>query len=189
MVEVLVSSTIMSVLALGMMAILLMNYKTNAKVNAIQDNVDAVRAIKERIATDVREGRSLGDVFGEQKIDNTVNPPLIYITGSDRFPEPTRNPIYGGTLPFVPSGWPLPPWRLNNRCLIVQIPVLDNHADTNAGQHGQNPNAIGWPTMIPAGWTGGGPAPTSNQDNVETHVYMVVPDPDNPGEWIMQLAS
>jgi type II secretory pathway pseudopilin PulG len=61
MVETLVNTTIISFVALAMMSVLLMNYKTSAKVQSIQDNVSAVRAIKERIGTDVREGRSLGD--------------------------------------------------------------------------------------------------------------------------------
>jgi type II secretory pathway pseudopilin PulG len=188
MVETLVNTTIISFVALAMMSVLLMNYKTSAKVQSIQDNVSAVRAIKERIGTDVREGRSLGDVFGTLKVNTSVWPPLSYTVGSDRFPEATRNPIYGSTLPYTPADWPASPWRLSNTCLIVQIPVLDNHND-NGGVHRLDPTKGGWPTMIPSGWTGGGPPANGNQDNVETHVYMVVPDPENPGEWLMQLAT
>jgi type II secretory pathway pseudopilin PulG len=188
LVELLVSTVVMSVVAAAMMSIVLVNYRTNAKVMAIQDNVDAVRSIKERIASDVREGRALGDVFGTEVTNNTTNPPLKYTIGSDRFPEAARNPIYGGTLPYIPQGWPAPPWRLSNTCLIVQIPVLDNHND-DPGGHKLNPAAVGWPTMIPQGWTGGGPPAPVNQDNVETHVYMVIRDPLVPGEFQMQMAS
>lgn len=188
MVETLVNATIISFVALAMMSVLLMNYKTSAKVTSIQDNVSAVRAIKDRIGTDVREGRALGDVFGKAITNTAVVPNLTYTIGSDRFPEATRNPIYGGTLPFTPANWPTPPWRLSNTCLIVQIPVLDNHADS-AQLHALDTAKTGWPTMIPSGWSGGGPPADGNQDNVETHVYMIVPDTDNPGEWQMQLAT
>lgn len=188
MVETLVSTTVMSCVALSMMAILLVNYRTSAKITAIEDNIDAVRQIKERLSADVREGRSLGDVFGQMKVNYSVTPALTYTVGSDRFPESTRNPIYGGTVPFTPPGWPAPPWKLSNQCLIVQVPVLDNHADSG-GVHAVDSNKIGWPTMIPTGWKANGPASTVNQDNVETHVYMIVPDAENPGEFLMQVAS
>jgi hypothetical protein len=190
LVELLVTTTVMSIVALSMMSVLLINYRTNAKVASIQDNVDAVRQIKERIATDVRKGRALGDVFGQTQINTAVTPALVYTVGSDRFPEASRNPIYGATVPINPASWPSAPWKLSNTCLIVQVPVLDNHND-DAGTHTHqtNPNKIGWPTMIPAGWKGNGPPATINQDNVETHVYMIVPDPDNAGEYQMQLAE
>lgn len=190
MVELLVSTTIMSIVAVSMMSVLLINYRTNAKVASIQDNVDAVRQIKERIATDVRKGRALGDVYGQDRTNAAVNPPLVYTVGSDQFPEGTRNPIYGNSVPFTPAGWPQAPWKLSNTCLVVQVPILDNHNDdTGTHTHAVDRNRIGWPTMIPAGWTGGGPAATVNQDNVETHVYMIVQDPENPGEFQMQVAE
>jgi hypothetical protein len=31
--------------------------------------------------------------------------------------------------------------------------------------------------------------PETRQENVETHVYQILQDPANPGEWIMQVAS
>jgi hypothetical protein len=189
LVELLVSTVVMSVVAVAMMSIVLVNYRTNAKVMAIQDNVDAVRSIKERIATDVREGRALGDVFGTQITNNATNPPLKYTAGSDHFPEATRNPIYGGTVPYVPTGWPTPPWTLNNTCLVVQIPVLDNHNDNAGNGHVTDGAKVGWPTMIPQGWSGNGPPAPCNQDNVETHVYMIIPDPNTPGEYQMQVAT
>jgi hypothetical protein len=188
LVETLVSTTVMSFVAVCMMSILLVNYRTSAKLTAMQDNIDAVRQIKERLSSDVREGRALGDVFGQLKVNNTVSPALTYTVGSDRFPEATRNPIYGGTVPFTPAMWPAAPWKLGNQCLIVQVPVLDNHADSGGG-HAVDSTKIGWPTMIPAGWKANGPASTVNQDNVETHVYMIVPDPDNAGEFLMQVAT
>lgn len=184
LVEMLVTTTIMGFIALAFMGILLMNYKTNAKVNNMQDTINAVRMIKERIGRDVREGRTLGDVFGVETTDPATG--MLYVTGSDRFPEANRNPIYGAAGVTPATGWPSPPWTLSNRCLIVQIPVLDNHADSGT-QHALDTTKVGWPTMIPQGW--GAPAAPCNQDNVETHVYEILDDPNNPGEYVMQFSS
>jgi type II secretory pathway pseudopilin PulG len=186
LIEMLVCTTIMGFVAMTFMSILLVNYKTNAKVSSISDTVSAVRTIKERIGRDVREGRTLGDVYGTQKLD-PVNGGT-YVTGSDHFPDATRNPIYGSAVPIVPDGWGAPPWRLGNNCLIVQIPVLDNHADAS-GKHVHDTTKMGWPTTIPQGWAQNGPPTPNKQENVETHVYRVLPDPAHEGEWILQMAS
>lgn len=182
LVETLVTTTIMGVIGLAFMSVLLMNMKTSAKVNNMTDTINAVRTIKERIGKDVREGRTLGDVFGDNFTDPSSG--IEYTIGSASFPC-NRNPVYGTGAP-TPAGWSAPPYTLSNTCLIVQIPVLDNHNDSGT-THALNAGAVGWPTLIPQG--AGNPAAPCNQDNVETHVYRVLADPDNTGEYILQLAS
>ncbi|HEY9789606.1 MAG TPA: hypothetical protein V6D22_04350 [Candidatus Obscuribacterales bacterium] len=191
--EALVTTVIMGILSMAFMAVLLMNYKTNAKLDNMQDTLNAVRAIKERISKDVREGRSLGDVYGTQTTDPAnVDPltglPIPLIVGSAGFPS-SNDPVYGGNSPPPqPTGWPAAtvssPYTLSNQCLIVQIPVLDDHADTST-QHFRDLNQLGWPTQIPASFSSSG----IEQDNVETHVYRVVADPSNAGEYLLQFAS
>lgn len=162
-------------------------FKQSFKISNMTDTTDAVRLIKDRIGKDVREGRSLGDVYGTDVTDNSVTPALTMTQGSDQFPC-TRDPIYGnGESP--PAGWPSTwgstPYTLSNTCLIVQVPIGDNHNDSN-GVHAWNSANVGWPTEIPVG--SGSPATSTIQDNVETHVYMVMADPNNPGEYMMQYS-
>jgi type II secretory pathway pseudopilin PulG len=182
-IEMLVTTVVMSILALAFMGILLVNFKTNAKIDNMQDTINAVRMVKERIGRDVRMGRSIGDVYGAQYVDPATG--MQFVQGSDLFPS-TQDPVYGNAAPPTPTGWSSPPWRLGNQCLIVQIPILDNHNDTTT-RHQVDPNKMGWPTMIPAGQ--GSPPPATNQDNVETHVYMIVPDANNPGEYLLQYCA
>lgn len=183
MIEMLISTSVMSVIALAFMSLLLVNFKTAAKVSNVQDTLSAVRMIKERIGHDVRQGRALGDVYGVDKVDAKTG--QTYVTGSDIFPG-SHNPIYGNQHPATPEGWSAPPWQLNNQTLVVQVPITDDHNDA-AGKHGVAGAAQGWPTMIPAGL--GNPKCLSNQDNVETHIYRIVPDPQHADEWQMQFAS
>lgn len=182
--EALISTVIMGFLSCAFMSVLLVNYKTSAKLDSMQDTINAVRAIKERLEKDVREGRSLGDVYGTDVSDPVTN--MTFVQGSDTFPS-TADPIYGaGNDPPVPNGWPAAnvttPYQLGNQCLIVQLPILDDHNDTG-GKHFRSKTAAGWPTQIPP--LHGNPP----QDNVETHVYRIVPDQNNPGEFLMQFAS
>jgi hypothetical protein len=190
--EALVTTVIMGIVSTAFMAVLLVNYKTNAKVDNMQDTLNAVRAIKERISKDVREGRSLGDIYGSTQVDHsyidpTTGQPSTMVVGSDGFPS-TNDPLYSTGAPAIP-GWPTAttgsPYRLSNQCLVVQVPILDDHQDTAQG-HFRNTAAVGWPTQIP------NPNGLGPQDNVETHVYRVVQDPDtanHPGEWLLQYAS
>lgn len=170
-VELLVSVTVMSIVALAFMPILLINYKTNAKVSNVSDTANALRTIKERLGKDVREGRSLGDVYGDPATDPASG--LTYNTGSATFPS-ANDPIYGNNIP------PGAPYTLSPTTLIVQIPITDLHNDVG-GTHNINATNLGWPTQVNVAG--------SIKDNVETHIYRVVPDPENAGEWLMQFTS
>jgi hypothetical protein len=173
LVELMIACVLSAFVSTLFLAVIAVNFKTNGKVTNMQENISSMRAVKERIGKDVREGRSLGDITGS--------------SSSDQFPS-TLNPLYSqGPPPYGwPSAWPSPPYQLSNQCLIVQVPITDNHQDT-AGQHGENANAPGWPTMIASGQ--GNPPATQNTVNVETHVYYVLPDPNNTGEWTLQYCA
>jgi hypothetical protein len=186
--ELLVASLIMTMVSSAFLTAAMTMFKTDSKISTMTDTTDAARLIKDRIGKDMREGRTLGDVFGNNITDESTTPATVMVQGSDQFPC-NRNPVYGaGQQPPAgwPTDWPQPPYNLSNQCLVVQVPIGDNHNDVD-GRHGWDMTKVGWPTMIAQGV--GSPATSSNQDNVETHVYMVRPDPSNPGEFIMQYSS
>jgi type II secretory pathway pseudopilin PulG len=181
MVELMISTVIMGVVSAAFLSILLVNYKTNAKVDNINDVANAMRIIKERLAKDIREGRTLGDLSGP-------------IEERDGFPG-TNNPVYGGGA-APPQGWPAEwaddpgvvgrcHYKLNNRTLIVQVPILNNHIDELGGNPAHRLDETGDPTKL--GW----PTAINNMENVETHVYKVVPDTDpaKPNQWKLQYCA
>lgn len=134
------------------------------------DSISTARNAIEKFGKDVRMGRTFGDVYGQL---TNINGEQVCL-GSLTFPS-TNDPLYGaGQSP--PNGWPT--WAdgstpqsfdCDNQTCIVQVPVFD---------------ANGFPTGIPGG-TLSLPYLTSN---VETHVYRLVPDPVNNGEFILQKA-
>jgi hypothetical protein len=196
LIEMMIACLIMAFVSTAFLGILLTTYKTSAKVTNSTDTASAVRIVKEKLGADIRQGRTLGDVYGTGFTESGIWIPQ----GVDTFPGPL-NPVYGdGQAPS--SGWPTSwtgggvgnPYQLSNTCLIVQVPVLDNHND-NGSTHNTNANP-GWPTAIfPASYGNGYPGPgsppvTGNPwDNVETHVYMVKQDPNNAGEYQLEWCS
>lgn len=180
MIELLIAVSIMTFASASMLALMYHSNNTNWKVSNKLDATNQARIAVERMARDVRMGRSIGDVYGDPI---QLSPPpneVIGWQGSDRFPS-INNPVYGGGAQPPggwPTSWPNPPWQLSNTCLIVQVPIF--YANPNNPADPMN----GWPTMISAG------NPPQNKDNVETHIYMVRQDPDqvnNPGEWQIQF--
>lgn len=169
LVELSIATVVMAFTSIGVFALLLTTMNSGNKLNNKSDTIDVSRTALERISRDVRTGRSLGDVFGT----------LVggIIQGSSTFPS-NQNPVYGaGQSP--PNGWPvwadgrsLSSFVVDSQTLIVQVPIFD---------------ANGFPTAIPA--FSGSPASAQVQDNVETHVYRVLPDPQRTGEWIVQWAK
>jgi len=172
-----------------MFSVLWMNTSVQMKTGNNLDAVNSCRVAIERIGKDAREGRSLGDVFGAEDAGGLV-------VGTSYFPS-LQDPVYGAGQ--APAGGNWPGWathgtpnpgryQLSNTCLIVQVPVYDSS---------------GWPTMIKATCAPcvlaaphvhtageGNPVPTKamgNQANVETHIYNVIADPDNAGEFILQV--
>jgi prepilin-type N-terminal cleavage/methylation domain-containing protein len=133
--------------------------------------MSASRLAINRIASDVRNARYVGDAYG--------------IPG-DRliFPAP-GNPIYNGSrIPI--GGWPIPPWNqvmmVSDSVLVLQTPVV--YQDTSPN----NPSIInGLPVLLPAGYFGAADPPV-NMENLNTIVYQVVPDTERTGEFALQVA-
>lgn len=177
-VELMVSVLVMTFASTAIFSLLISTADMSQKVSNKMDSVNACRNVMERLSKDVRMGRALGDVYGsnvELWTDTVTGQPVLGFQGSDAFPA-NRNPCYGsGQTPI--GGWPWtgPPYQLNNTTMIVQTPIF---------------GASGYPTSVPSG--SGNPALPSAQDNVETHIYKVIPDPDqlrNPGQFILQMSK
>ncbi|MBX9571110.1 MAG: prepilin-type N-terminal cleavage/methylation domain-containing protein [Candidatus Obscuribacterales bacterium] len=181
LVELLVVVLVMSFIsaaAFGMMTAVMT--QGNSLSNKC-DTIDSIRNAMEKFGRDVRMGRSIGDVYG-----NLVGGQNI-VQGSRTFPS-NNNPLYGGGLmptsgvnsvPF--TGWPTwadgttpTSFTCDNTTCVVQVPIFE---------------ADGFPSSIPAGVSNGiHPGFGFAEDNCETHVYRVVPDSSNPGEFILQFA-
>jgi hypothetical protein len=207
-VELMIASLIMTIMAGAFLSILLVTYKADTRSTSITDTTSAVRQIKERLGLDVRQGRTLGDVYGTGFFDPPGGGPgaMWVPAGTDSFPG-AQNPVYGaGQAP--PQGWPASwpgggvnnPYRLGPTCLIVQIPIGNNHNDSGGlHQLSTDPNLTGWPTAIfpnTATYTAeqraqgpGNPAVTVPYDNVETHVYMVLPDAQELGTYKLEWCT
>lgn len=177
-VELMVSVLIMTFASTAIFSLLISTADMSQKVSNKMDSVNACRNVLERFSKDVRMGRALGDVYGnnvELWTDAVSGVPVTGFQGSDFFPA-NRNPCYGaGQTP--PGGWPWegPPYKLSNTTMVVQVPIFGNS---------------GYPSSIPSG--SGNPATANAQDNVETHIYRVLPDPDqlrNPGQYILQMSK
>lgn len=168
MVELLVTVLVMAISSSAIFGMLITIMGQSHKLQNRCDTIEVARNGLEKVGRDMRGGRSLGDVFGTE-VNNMVE-------GSDIFPS-SRNPLYGaGQTP--PNGWPVwsdfskpESFRLSNTTLVVQVPVFDQN---------------GWPSAIPQVQL---PPGMQTQANVETHIYMVVPDPQFPGEWQLQWAK
>jgi hypothetical protein len=193
-VELLVSTLLLTFSGLAIAELLYLNNKASQKVQNKIDSVQFARIAMNKIGKDVREGRSLGDVAGSDVGG--------VLAGSAHFPS-NLNALYGnngspGSVPSPTSGWPAnwsqpsvgSPWTVSAQTLIVQVPIFDYYGNSASPGGG----TYGCPTEIPAGSSSSVPAPTGtpacNQANVETHVYQIVPDPDqtnHPNEFDLQL--
>ncbi len=173
LVEMLVSVAIMGIVTAGISEMMLMNSQGTWKLFNRVDSLNAARTAVDRIAMNVRMARNIGDIYGQSIPEGD---PVVYVDyGTNYFPAP-NNPMYGGGQTPA-GGWPSSPWTgkpyiLSNQCLVVQIPIFDNS---------------GFPKKFAEG-TGTPPA-TTDLDNVDTYVYMVLPDPTQAGTFMLQVAS
>lgn len=173
-VELLVSVVCTGFVTAAMFSILFLNTSIQQKTGNNMDAVNAVRVAIERIGRDAREARSLGDVYGDQVLLQPAAPPQPAVWGTiGRSWFPTNaDPIYGaGQQPAGgswPANWgtdgcPAPGrYQLSNTCLIIQVPVYDNN---------------GWPDELNS---------AGDQANLETHIYRLIADPANPGQYLLQ---
>jgi prepilin-type N-terminal cleavage/methylation domain-containing protein len=198
LVELLVSSVVMS---LGLLTVAGMLYLNNSAQKKISNKVDAITSAHvaiERIARDVRMGSTLGDIYGNRTAIIPPTVPPSYITkGSATFPS-NADWFYGpgGTAPAGFQGWPNSAalnwdthgnsYSLSAQTLIVQVPIFDsNNPQPPAG------GPYGFPTEIKKDTIAVG-RPAFNQPNVETHIYEIVLDPDqvnHPNEYILLTAK
>src|SRR4029453_10748805 len=183
LIEMLVSVGIVSLAAAGISGLVMLNNISSHRLFNKVDNLNQARQVVERIGKDIRMARNVGDVYGAT-IEIYPGPPSVSGTeGTNKFPLPTplgNDPFYSaGQTPA--SGWPVAPWpprpyELSPRTLIVEIPVCDGN---------------GFPTRVAAGT--GNPPLASEQDNVDTLVYQIIPDPafasaaDKPQEYLLQV--
>jgi len=172
LVEMMVSVFIMGMVTAGISEMMLMNSQGTWKLYNRVDSINAARNAIDRIAMNVRMARNIGDIYGQSVPEG--DPVVSVDFGTNYFPAP-NNPMYGASQ--TPSGgwpsspWPTKPYILSNQCLIVQVPIFDDN---------------GFPKKWPKD-TGSPPA-ESNLDNVDTYVYMVLPDATKPGTYMMQVA-
>jgi len=185
LIEMVVSVGIVGIAAAGIVGLVMLNNISSHRLFNKVDNLNQARQIVERIGKDIRMARNVGDVYGATIVLSPGPPQVDGTEGTNSFPLMAplgKNPFYGaGQTPA--GGWPLAPWpirpyQLSPRTLLVQIPVFD---------------ANGFPTRVAAG--NGNPPVASDQDNVDTLVYQVIPDPafvsapDKPQEYLLQVAG
>lgn len=187
LIEMLVSVGIIGIAAAGISGLMLLNNMSTHRLFNKVDNLNQARHVIERIGKDIRMARNVGDVYGITiQLDPGPPQPVNGTQGTNRFPVQVgvggNNPHYGGGQTPI-NGWPAAPWparpyQLSPQTLIVQVPVFD---------------ANGFPTRVAAGT--GNPAVGSDQDNVDTLVYQIIPDPDfvpgpdKPQEFLLQVAG
>lgn len=149
--------------------------KTTNKTNSLSSG----RLALDRICSDIRRSRAIGDYYG---------------TGSNRLSFPATalgtgsgNPIYGSSAPN--GGWPGAPWTvpmmLSDSTLIIQTPVTFD--STVAAPTAFSKTYDGFPLIIKKGTLGAG-LPAANVENLDTTVYMVVPNTKRLGEFQIQVA-
>lgn len=173
LVEMLIATLVLAMVSVAIFSMLTAVMTTGGKLNNKLDVLDECRDSIDKIGRDTRQARNFGDVYGNTVTFVVNGKQETIVEGSQIFPSNT-NPLYGrGQAP--PDGWPwgLPSYDMNGpergRLLVIQVPIFD---------------ALGFPTAIPPNT--GTPASPRPQDNVETHLYRVVQDPENPGEWLLQ---
>lgn len=176
LVELLVVCIVMLFVSMAIFGMVTVNARMTRKLENKVNAIDTIRKAGDFIGKDVRMARSFGDIYGNMGTGSMAGQLQSKTAGGAtgnalQFPDPLTDPLYGTAT--QPAGWSGPwPITLSRTSLIVQIPTFE-------------PN--GFPTAIPAGK--GNPAPSIAQDNMETHVYQIVPDsdPDHPNEFVMNL--
>ena len=95
LIELLISTFIMSFAGAAVAGLLLLNNVTQVRVNNKIDNLNMARTAFERIGRDARMARNVGDITGTSVL-LYAGPPEVYGTeGSSSFPA-SNNPLYNG---------------------------------------------------------------------------------------------
>lgn len=169
LIEMLASISIIGIAAAGLSGLVLLNAMSTVRMSNRVDGLNAARQAIERLGKDLRMARNVGD---------------IYTAASTSFPS-AGNPLYSAGAP--PGGWSNDPdWSqrpyvLSDNTLIIQQPIfMKDNPQTS-------PNEDGWPSAIYVDALGAG-NPSTTMDNVDTVVYRVIPDRDNPGTFKLQFS-
>ncbi len=176
LIEMMAACLVISFVGAAIAGLMMLNGISEIKMSNKVDGLNAARTALERVARDIRMARNVGDMYGQVfKIGTDQNNGPIYgFAGANDFPSQSgsQNLLYPNYV-TPPSGWPWggQPYTLSEQTLILQIPVFDSN---------------GFPTALPAGF--GSPPLPANEDNLDTIVYNVVPDPAAPGTYMLQRA-
>lgn len=203
LVSLLVATLIMAFVAAAIMGLASLNTVEGNKIWNRVDSISAAREALDRVSRAVRMARSVGDMYGavpegsvptvgtlpagpSTATSAVVSDPAFvsqYLeTGqssvaSESFPS-VGDPCWGpyATVPATPpSGRTLAdmannPYVLSSECLILQVPTFDGN---------------GYPNKVPNGGT-------RVLQAVDTYVYEIVPDLNNPGppqQYKMQVTA
>ncbi|MBP7862918.1 hypothetical protein KA183_14630 [bacterium] len=122
-------------------------------------------------ATNFRAYNKMGSLMAARRLETNLQleAHMARFFGDQSGPDfnkfPASNNLNTYTFPTSTSNadWPTPQFSLNKQNLILQVPIFDQN---------------GVPTMI------------GNQWNVDTFIYMVLPDKNNPGkgQFVLQKA-
>lgn len=187
LVELLIVSLVMGFISAAAFGIIISTMGKGRVLEQKCDGINAVRNALDKIGRQVRMGRNIGDCYGDVNVLTGV------VVGTPNFPG-SNDAIYGNGAAAPPGGWPV--WAdgsspssftmapypgdgttNGNNCLICQVPVFDNN---------------GFPLGIPAGYKSPGSTvlvnPTTTATVVQTYIYRVIADPNNLGEYLMQVA-
>ncbi len=182
--EMLITTVIFGVVTTMVGELVASNAMANAKLNNKIDGLSTARFGVEKICSDVRAARGFGDLYAATGLRH-------------KFPDSIHNPFFTG---ITQSGtwrqkWPPPAplpstFELGNQCLIVQQsalfldsrndPLNQLQYDSGAAQNRLN----GLPTMLDSAAPGTGL--NFNTENLETVIYMLVPDTRRTGEYLLQ---
>lgn len=161
-IELLVSTGMMGVCMAGIVSLLQTTNSVNGRVTAKIDNMNGATRVCEMIARTLRQARNVGDACGKNvPMDN--NGTVEAVLPSREFPS-AENPLYGdGTGVSLPSSpWPAAPYSLSGSTLIVQVPKHDSSGFPIVDAHGEK---------------------------ADTYVYQLVPDPQHPEEFQLQMCE
>lgn len=168
LVELLVTTTVMAFVGTAIFGLFTADAGLSRKLANKLDAIDSIRTGIDNISRDVRQARTFGDIYGNtsgQRITTAGG-----VASANKFPCST-DPLWGNQP--APTGWTGPwPITMNATNMIVQIPVFD---------------ANGFPLALNTAWYPN--TWTASQDDLETHVYQIIADPDgvnHPNEFILQ---
>jgi hypothetical protein len=145
----------------------------NTRLTNCVDGVNGANLFLRHLSEDVRTAQTFGSIYSLPQ-------------NANYFPD-TANPndVSAALVPFWggwPTSWPTIPYQLRPKCLVLQQPAFYGNP--------QNPSTSpleGAPLIIPQK-SFSTTNPKMNIQYVDTVVYYVLPDPQSPGQFMIQRA-